>query len=134
MKVKIIENNMKHYTGKLEKNVTRPKRSGSLTSAETSNYTTEVLSRKCSKTLKKSLEKKPPHPQLDIGFLRRMICTSWTVKKPNKTVFQKADTTRSLIKRKDKCQAIFIGHVMRREKLEHLVATGMIKGYDERKL
>ena len=47
-----------------EKNVIKLKRSGSMTSAETSIFTTEVLS-KCAETLKKSLERvfKPnPNP------------------------------------------------------------------------
>ena len=39
----------------------RPKRSGSRISTEKSNYTAEVLGRKC--TLKKSLERKPAHLQ-----------------------------------------------------------------------
>ena len=34
-----------------------------MTSAETSNYTTEVRSRQCTKTLKKSLERKHAHPK-----------------------------------------------------------------------
>ena len=36
--------------------------------------------------------------------------------------------TKSLINRTHKCQATLFGHVMRREKLEHLVTTGMIEG------
>ena len=36
--------------------------------------------------------------------------------------------TRSLINRICKRQAIFFGHMKRREKLEHLVTTGMVKG------
>ena len=36
--------------------------------------------------------------------------------------------TRSLINRKRKRQATLYGHVMRREKLGHLVTTGMIEG------
>ena len=34
---------------------------------------------------------------------------------------------RSLINRICKCQATFLGHMMRREKLEHFVTTGMIE-------
>ena len=37
-------------------------------------------------------------------------------------------TRRSIMNRRCKRQATFFGHVMRREKLEHLVATGMIEG------
>ena len=46
---KIIEENMKpKEIGK--KNMMKPIRCGSITSAETSNYTTKVLSRQCTKT------------------------------------------------------------------------------------
>ena len=50
-------------------------------------------------------------------FQRRMLQISWAAKKSNETVLQEADLTRSLINR--------ICHMMRREKLEHLVTTGM---------
>ena len=42
-------------------------------------------------------------------------------------------TTRSLINKICKCQATFFGHVMRREKLKHLVTTGMIEGKQQGK-
>ena len=51
-------------------------------------------------------------------FLQRMLKISWTVKE---TVLQVADTTRSLINKIHNRQATFFGHVMRREKLQHLV-------------
>ena len=57
-----------------------------------------------------------------------MLRISWTTKKSNATELREADTTRSLINRIRKRQATFFGHVMRREKLEHLVKTGMIEG------
>ena len=41
----------------------KPKRNGSITSIETSIYTTELLSRQCTETMKKSLEAKLAHPQ-----------------------------------------------------------------------
>ena len=53
---------------------------------------------------------------------------SWTAKKSNKTLLQEANTTRSLINRIYKSQATFCDHVMRRDKLEHLVTTGTIEG------
>ena len=49
--------------------------------------------------------------------------TSWTAKKSIETVLREADTTRSLINAKESFR-IFFGHVMKREKLEHLVTTG----------
>ena len=42
-------------------------------------------------------------------------------------VLQEVDTTRSLINRLQKEQAIYFGHGMRREKLEYLATTGMIQ-------
>ena len=49
-----------------------------------------------------------------------------TAKKSTKTVLREADTKRSIINRIHKHQTIFFGHVMRRQKLEHLVTIGMI--------
>ena len=46
----------------------KPKRSGSITSAETSNYTPEALSRQCTKTLQKSLGRKPAGKELLCGM------------------------------------------------------------------
>ena len=40
---------------------------------------------------------------------------------------REVDTTRALINRMRKRQATFFGHVMRREKLEHLVTLGIIE-------
>ena len=57
-----------------------------------------------------------------------MSVTSWIPKKSNKTVLQEADATRSLINGICEGDAIFFGHVMRREKLENLVTNGMITG------
>ncbi|GFN79596.1 hypothetical protein PoB_000610200 [Plakobranchus ocellatus] len=44
------------------------------------------------------------------------------------TVLEEAHTTRLLISKIRKRQATFFGHVMRREKLENLVTTGMFEG------
>ena len=48
-----------------------------------------------------------------------------TAKKSIKTVLREANT-RSIINRIHKHQTTFFGHVMRRQKLEHLVTIGMI--------
>ena len=40
----------------------------------------------------------------------------------------KANKRRSHIKTIRKCQATFLGHVMQREKLEHLITTGKFDG------
>ena len=52
---KIIGKNTKHCVRKFKEKCDET-RSGSMKSAETSNYTTKVLSRPCTKTLKKSLK------------------------------------------------------------------------------
>ncbi|GFO36468.1 katanin p60 ATPase-containing subunit a-like 2, partial [Plakobranchus ocellatus] len=64
----------------------------------------------------------------EMWFLRRMLRISWTAKKTNDTVLEEAHTTRLLISKIRKRQATFFGHVMRREKLENLVTTGMLEG------
>ena len=53
-----------HKENKRGKNyVMKPMRSESMASVEISNYTTEVVRRHCTKTMKKSLERKPAHLQ-----------------------------------------------------------------------
>ena len=60
-------------------------------------------------------------------FLWRMLRISWTVKKSNETMLREADVIISLINRISKRQATLFGRTMSREKLEHLVTTGMIE-------
>ena len=73
-----------------------------------------------SKQFKKKME------ATEMWFLRRMLRISWTAKKSNETVL--CDTARSPINRIRKRQATYVSHKMRREKLEHLVTTGMTEG------
>ena len=62
-----------------------------------------------------------------------MLRISWTAKKSNETVLREADTTRSLINRIRKRQAIFIFWPYAEKKtLEHFVIIGMIKGKPSR--
>ena len=62
-------------------------------------------------------------------FFQRMLRISWTAKKSNETVLREADTIKSPINRmRKKPGNIFWGQVLRKEKLEHLVTTGMIEG------
>ncbi|GFO28947.1 UDP-glucuronosyltransferase 2a1-like [Plakobranchus ocellatus] len=60
-------------------------------------------------------------------YLRRMLWIPWTAKKTNERVLNEANK-RSLVRTIRKRQATFLGHVMRREKLEHLVTTGKLEG------
>ena len=61
-------------------------------------------------------------------FLRRMMKISWMAKKSNDTVLKEAHTSRALVNKIQTRQTTFSGHVMRREKLEHLITTGMMEG------
>ncbi|GFO24426.1 timeless-interacting protein [Plakobranchus ocellatus] len=77
-------------------------------------------------TISKQTQKKLEATEM--WFIRRMLRISWTAKKTNDTVLEEAHTTRLLISKIRKRQATFFGHVMRREKLENLVTTGMLEG------
>ena len=62
-------------------------------------------------------------------FLKRMMKISWMAKKSNNdTVLKEAHTSRALVNKIRTRQTTFFGHVMRREKLEHLITTGMMEG------
>ncbi|GFO30487.1 endonuclease-reverse transcriptase [Plakobranchus ocellatus] len=60
--------------------------------------------------------------------LRRILRIPWTAKKTNGRVLNEANKRRSLVRTIRKSQATFLGHVMRRGKLEHLVTTGKFEG------
>ncbi|GFO23909.1 endonuclease-reverse transcriptase [Plakobranchus ocellatus] len=64
----------------------------------------------------------------EMWFLRRMLRIPWTAKKTNERVLNEANKRRSLVRTIRQCQATFLGHVMRRGKLEHLVITGKFEG------
>ena len=49
-------------------------------------------------------------------------------KKSNDTVLKEAHTSRAIVNKIRTRQTTFFDHVMRREKLEHLITTGMIEG------
>ena len=57
-----------------------------------------------------------------------MLRISWTARKSNDAVLKEAETERSLIKRICERQAKFLGHILRRGELEHLITTGMMEG------
>ncbi|GFN74974.1 UDP-glucuronosyltransferase 2a1-like [Plakobranchus ocellatus] len=64
----------------------------------------------------------------EMWFLRRMLRIPWTAKKTNERVLNEANKRRSMVRTIRKRQATFLGHVMRRGKLEHLVTTGEFEG------
>ena len=57
----------------------------------------------------------------------RMQRILWIAKISDECVLRETDTTSSLMRKIRNRQATFFGHVIRREKLEHLVITGMIE-------
>ncbi|GFO08077.1 RNA-directed DNA polymerase from mobile element jockey [Plakobranchus ocellatus] len=64
----------------------------------------------------------------EMWFVRRMLRIPWTAKKTNERVLNEANKRRSLVRTIRKRQATFLGHGMRRGKLEHLVTTGKFEG------
>ena len=77
-------------------------------------------------TISKQAQKKLE--AVEMWFLRRMMKISWMAKKSNDTVLKEAHASRALVNRFRTRQTTFFGHVMRREKLEHLITTGMMEG------
>ena len=64
----------------------------------------------------------------EMWFLRRMMRIPWTKKVRNDTVLQRAGTTRELMRTIVTRQVRFLGHVLRKGQLEHLVLTGKVEG------
>ena len=63
---------------------------------------------------------------MEMWFLRRMLRVSWTEKRTNLEILNVQQAVQeNNIKRR---QAEFLGHVMRKGKLEHLLTTGKIEG------
>ena len=77
-------------------------------------------------TISKQAQKKLE--AVEMWFLRRMMKISWMAKKSNDTVLKEAHTSRALVNKIRTRQTTFFGHVTRREKLEHLITTGMMEG------
>ena len=63
----------------------------------------------------------------EMWFYRRMMRISWKDHISNEEVLRIANTERSLIKNIRQRQLSFLGHNMRKEKIEHLVVTGKIE-------
>ena len=77
-------------------------------------------------TISKQAQKKLE--AVEMWFLRRMMKISCMAKKSNDTVLKETHTSRALVNKIRTRQTTFFGHVMRREKLEHLITTGMMEG------
>ncbi|MCH9665805.1 MAG: hypothetical protein K0U41_08180 [Gammaproteobacteria bacterium] len=74
----------------------------------------------------------PPMKQkleaVEMWFYRRMLRISWTDHATNEEVLRRAGTKRKLINKIRKRQLQFLGHIMRKGKLENLSLTGKIEG------
>ena len=64
----------------------------------------------------------------EMWFYRRMLKIPWTARVTNEEVLRRVNQKRSLLRTIRKRQIEFLGHVIRREKIEHLCLTGMIEG------
>ena len=90
-------------------------------------YIEPILMYRCEAwTINKQVQKKLEATEM--WFIRRMLRVPWTVKLTNDEVLRRADSKRSLINRIHQRQAQFVGHIMRRERLENLITTGKIEG------
>lgn len=69
---------------------------------------------------------------VEMWFLRRMLKISWTDKISNENLFIKTNERRKIILDLRKSQSKFIGHILRKGKLEHIVTTGKIIGRRDR--
>ena len=64
----------------------------------------------------------------EMWFFRRMLRVSYKDKISNETILLMSDSNRSIVNRIRTRQARFLGHVMRRKGLEHLLVTGSLCG------
>ena len=64
----------------------------------------------------------------EMWTIRRMLRIPWTAKKSNIEVLQQANTERELLKQVRKRQLKFMGHIVRKNKIELLSITGKIEG------
>ena len=64
----------------------------------------------------------------EMWFYTRMLKIPWTARVTNEEVLRRVNQERSLLRTIRNRQMEFLGHVIRREKIEHLCLTGMIEG------
>ena len=64
----------------------------------------------------------------EMWFLRRMLRVPWMAKRTNTDVLEKAQEKRCLLTKIRKRQSTFIGHIMRRGKIENIITTGKLNG------
>ena len=64
----------------------------------------------------------------EMWFMRRILKVSWTERKSNQEVLEMAGQKRSLMNTIRKRQMKFMGHIYRKNALEHLGITGKVEG------
>ena len=77
-------------------------------------------------TISKCMEKRLE--AAEVWFYRRMLRISWIDRVSNAEVFRRAGVQRTLFQSIRKHQMEFYGHIMRKQELEALSATGKIEG------
>ena len=77
-------------------------------------------------TISSEMEKKLE--AMKMWYNRRMLRLSWTKKLMNEEVLKRVGKERKLMKRIRKRQLEFLGHIVRKEKLENLTVTEKIEG------
>jgi ribosomal 50S subunit-associated protein YjgA (DUF615 family) len=65
-------------------------------------------------------------------FWRRMLKVPWTDKITNENILKQVNEKRKTIKELRKTQLRFIGHILRKGKLENIVSVGKIRGRKDR--
>ena len=68
----------------------------------------------------------------EMWFLCRMLRIKWTDNISNEEVLQRAGSSRELVSTIATRQIQFLGHILRKEKLEELVLTGRTEGKQAR--
>ena len=113
--------------GKIKKLVTNSKISMNLRRRFVKCFVWSVLLYGCETwTLKKADEERLQAAEM--WFWRRMLKISWTERKTNEEVLQRVGIGRELLSSVRSRQMRFVGHIVRREELEHLSLTGKIEG------
>jgi exonuclease III len=77
-------------------------------------------------TISKEMEKRLEATEM--WFLRRMLNVPWTARETNESILKRTKSKRFLINTIRYRQLKFLGHIIRKGCLEHLVLSGKIKG------
>jgi ribosomal 50S subunit-associated protein YjgA (DUF615 family) len=81
-------------------------------------------------TMNKGIEKRLGATEM--WFWRRMLKVPWTDKITNEDILKQVNEKRKTITELRKKQSRFIGHILRKGKLENIVTTGNINGRKDR--